>query len=770
MEEDAGIAANTAISDGSNLYILGAEKNIGFKNGSLYLKKWNGLFWVDYPKYQAWQMQISAANKISVCVHQNQIYAGASFLTLNSKSGGLIRWNGSKWEELPDGLTSDYLIYPEISVKDMQSFGNRLFVCGEFNRTSKGKKLSNFAILSADTWQAVTNTGGIFHDLFKWNDTLFFCGKFSSIDGKNMQNLGVFYNNGFQPFRIPIAEEIFGVGSYRNQLVTVSANAVKLAGVSSWQALSANWNVSVLAVHQIAEQNNVLYVSGRFANNAGRIFTLCTWNGTTWSYYFPETELVSGNSAFHMLQICKDDLYFGGDIQKINGNSTNRIIRLYPGKAIVKGTMFLDDNENCVQDLGEKPIANAILSLNEGQYYTSTDANGFYSFVLPLNQNITLRIFPDAEHKAGCNPEWSSMNTGNKDTNLIWNYAIFKKQTPQRLGVEMVSSTGFAARHGYWCNYVIKPDPESEGPLEILLTADKKFKSFKSDVDYSQTDVSGYKWQLSEPKEIHCSFYVDHEVFKLDDKLLFELLIRNSKMEYAASLLQTVVAALDPNSKQCDKMKIYASDKNLSYFIQFQNLGSDSAVNIHVVDTISATLPMQYIQITDYSHKNNYQVSFKVRDHAIVWGFKNIMLAPKSVAGDAGSSGYIQFLSGLSSDLKVGNTIANQAHIYFDFQDPVATNVATSLVIDNPIKNEFKSTELTLFPNPGKGILNLKLSNSTIQSVKVFDRDGNQIYEMNPLVQKDEWMLDLSTLSNGIYFIRTEFPTGVLGSKYIILK
>jgi uncharacterized repeat protein (TIGR01451 family) len=133
-------------------------------------------------------------------------------------------------------------------------------------------------------------------------------------------------------------------------------------------------------------------------------------------------------------------------------------------------------------------------------------------------------------------------------------------------------------------------------------------------------------------------------------------------------LEQLIVAAFDPNDKQCDKAEIGKKDKTLEYHIRFQNLGNDSAVNVFVVDTISNTLPMQYIQVTDNSHKQKYNLNYKIRGHALVWNFDEIYLPSQNTSGDDLSSGFVHFKAGVTDAIKVGDIIQNRAFIYFDIK------------------------------------------------------------------------------------------------------
>src|SRR5690606_26531905 len=130
------------------------------------------------------------------------------------------------------------------------------------------------------------------------------------------------------------------------------------------------------------------------------------------------------------------------------------------------------------------------------------------------------------------------------------------------------------------------------------------------------------------------------------------------------------------------------------------NLGNDYARDVIVIDTISPLMPIQYIRVSGTSHPDLYDFDFRVRGHAMIWTFRDIQLGAKIKVGEHESSGFVQFISGLSSEIEVGDSIDNTAYIYFDFQAPVVTNQTMTKVVER-ISRPSNGPSIHIYPNPG---------------------------------------------------------------------
>jgi len=93
----------------------------------------------------------------------------------------------------------------------------------------------------------------------------------------------------------------------------------------------------------------------------------------------------------------------------------------------------------------------------------------------------------------------------------------------------------------------------------------------------------------------------------------------------------------------------------------------------------------------------------------------------------------------------------------------VSTQLLSTL-INNPVglnENSIPDNTITLYPNPTNGLVNVEIQNRTIQNIKLYDLQGRLIKETS------ESQFDLSTYSNGTYFIRAQTDKGFYSYKLI---
>ena len=81
----------------------------------------------------------------------------------------------------------------------------------------------------------------------------------------------------------------------------------------------------------------------------------------------------------------------------------------------------------------------------------------------------------------------------------------------------------------------------------------------------------------------------------------------------------------------------------------------------------------------------------------LVWTFNNINL-PDSATNDSLSKGYITYRIKPFSGLVTGDTILNNASIYFDFNPPIRTN--TQVTVLTAEKDTWTGANSTAWENP----------------------------------------------------------------------
>jgi hypothetical protein len=131
---------------------------------------------------------------------------------------------------------------------------------------------------------------------------------------------------------------------------------------------------------------------------------------------------------------------------------------------------------------------------------------------------------------------------------------------------------------------------------------------------------------------------------------------------------------------------------------------------------------------------------------------------------DANNDGYVAIKIKTKSNLAVGDTFSNNASIFFDYNFPVVTNIATT-TIQALGTNDFEfTTYFTLHPNPAKGVVTILAKKEVyISSLSIYNTLGQLILaEANP-----NSTIDISALKTGNYFIKIVSDKGMTTTKLL---
>lgn len=172
------------------------------------------------------------------------------------------------------------------------------------------------------------------------------------------------------------------------------------------------------------------------------------------------------------------------------------------------------------------------------------------------------------------------------------------------------------------------------------------------------------------------------------------------------------------------------------FLIRFQNLGTDTATNVVVRDTLDPRFDASTILMMDASH--NYQM---LREQGFVrWFFTNIRLPGQDEQNQdfSNSSGYILFSVQPRSFLDPDQSIQNRACITFDDNAPICTNYATIWIDEGAVSDEpddDMQIDFKIIPNPNYGHFQVRAntSGSTVPTNKVewwvSDMTGKTIWD-----------------------------------------
>lgn len=225
---------------------------------------------------------------------------------------------------------------------------------------------------------------------------------------------------------------------------------------------------------------------------------------------------------------------------------------------------------------------------------------------------------------------------------------------------------------------------------------------------------------------------------------------KEDTIDNSDSIIQKMVYSYDPNAKySIPQGKIVSDLKSIRYYIEFQNEGNDIARRVTVLDTLDTHIPVYEFQMIAASHP--YSVSLK--NNVVTWVFDNINLPPKSFDAD-GSQGYLIFDAKIISNINVGDSIKNRAFIFFDYNEPIVTNLSIiKRTEDLPVVYGAENS-LWIYPNPANSTVTIENKINIIQEVKIFNMVGQEVInvEIGPIGKNIQ---SISSWPRGMYFIRT---------------
>jgi hypothetical protein len=217
--------------------------------------------------------------------------------------------------------------------------------------------------------------------------------------------------------------------------------------------------------------------------------------------------------------------------------------------------------------------------------------------------------------------------------------------------------------------------------------------------------------------------------------------------------VDTVKASFDPNFIAVSPSGCF-DDSVLQYAIHFENLGNDTAHNVYILDTLADELSVNSLRIKLASAAMNISI-FKAGTHNVVrFYFPNINLLDSSQHGfNDGAVFYsIRPLPGLS----LGTAISARVGIYFDYNEVVMTNAATTVkgcpaVIIDHTGVASHERKVSLYPNPAKDELIIKSEAGIYKSFTITNTVGQVMIQQelaSPLKA-----VNIKALPAGMYYV-----------------
>lgn len=222
------------------------------------------------------------------------------------------------------------------------------------------------------------------------------------------------------------------------------------------------------------------------------------------------------------------------------------------------------------------------------------------------------------------------------------------------------------------------------------------------------------------------------------------------------TLNQTVVNSFDPNDKTClegDTVSPETIGAYVHYLIRFENLGTANAVNVVVKDIINTAM---FDVNTLIPIRASHDFYTRIQDtNKVEFIFENINLP----FDDANNDGYILFKIKTLNTLVEGDTLENDAEIYFDFNFPIVTDLAITSINGTLGLDSNDAVQFSIHPNPVRDRLHVS-GTDPIKTITIYDIIGRPIQHISYTSHSTEASIPVETLATGTYFVEMTTSTG----------
>ena len=446
------------------------------------------------------------------------------------------------------------------------------------------------------------------------------------------------------------------------------------------------------------------------------------------------------------------------------------------GNEITGEVLFDLDSGGC--DSNDVDVRGVIITADNGSdsFSTFTQENGHYQ--LPVNLGEFEITISNTPYFYVFNPTSQNVNfleTGNTEiidfcitANQVvndLNIAIYPHINEPRPGFDtayqiVYNNIGTTQLNG---NVTFEFD---DSKLQFLNASETVSSQTANTLTFDFTDLNPFETRI-----IDLEFNVfAPPITNIDDVLVSTATVNpisgdETEEDNVFTLNQTVIGSYDPNDiavLEGEQIFIDDANKYLHYLIRFQNTGTASAININVENVLDDKLDWTTMQLESLSHNGRVEIS---NGSNVSFIFNNINL-PDSTNDEPNSHGFIAYKIKPRSDVEVGDIFYNTADIFFDFNPAIVTNTVSTEIVNALSVSEFEAKGFLIYPNPVNNILTIE-GKTALESIVVYDVNGRQLKTIDLEDNQLQYLLDVSVLSQGIYFIEVQSGSYKSSKKFI---
>ncbi len=513
---------------------------------------------------------------------------------------------------------------------------------------------------------------------------------------------------------------------------------------------------------QVQEQscNNIMLITG-FPYSTGVSYTfLYEWgdgtsNSNTFTIYLP------GNKIYSSHTYPQPGKY---TIKVVRIHNANRVDSASVSCSIackfITISNYLDDNANCVYDKGESMLTtSAMVKIDSasipidtisvlGKCYYKVDSGVFYTVTL-LNP-LAGSVFTCAGAQS------VTIKTTGKDS------VSFPLKCTSSTAYDLgVSLNGLYRRTGSSMIWLQVDNKSCSAQNAVVtLNIDYRFKYKSASVTPSSISGNTITWNINNLSAISGK-YINVTL----DTAVGAILVIHDTICSAASISPSGgdIYPANNNVTQCDLLRNGwdPNDKfvspagdilpgtRLTYHINFENLGNDTAFFVSILDTLSEYLDVKSLEMISSSHKMFYHIiDTPTGKNIIRFVFEDIKLPDSN--SRAYNKGFVRFSIKTNNSLAYYTQIKNRAGIYFDTNPVVLTNYAENRIAGpTSVESAGSAGTVSVYPNPVNDLLIVEIRKLQYDRLQMLNMLGQVILEKT--IHGNTTELSLGQLAPGIY-------------------
>ena len=470
----------------------------------------------------------------------------------------------------------------------------------------------------------------------------------------------------------------------------------------------------------------------------------------------------------------------GDKTETFNGNYDYWMVKITDNYNSINGKVFIDANSNGSQDIGETSLINQKITESGTGNFSFSHQNGIYYVPVIGPGNYT--VAPDLINYYTAVPaSHAATFTGVQQIDSLNDFALQPAGMFNDLCVKITPLGPF--RSGFNASYMVNYSNVGTTTLNptVIFFPDNDVSFVSASPFATSVTLDSLVWNFGplapfQSGQILITVNVNIGVpigTLINSGVRIEPLAGDANLLCNQSYWEVyTTGSYDPNDIVVDEDTLlstqFPNPPFLEYLIRFQNTGNDTAFTVKILNLIDTTLlDLSSFEFVASSHPVN--LSWLPWERNMQFMFSNILL-PDSNINEPASHGFVRYRIQPKSNLVAGNTIPNNAAIYFDFNNPILTNTATTnIVLPTSIHEIISSGSLLLYPNPANSSLTIETRTLMGSSSKltVTDVAGRTLLSKTLDSNSAKHQIDISSFSSGIYFVQLDGGKGIERGRFV---